>query len=251
VTIALNNDRLGAHKEAGGSLQAMKHGKKYNAAYKKVDKTKEYSLVEAIEFLKANKISKFDETLEIAVVLGIDPKKSEQAVRGSVVLPHGLGKTTRVLVFAQGDRETEAKEAGADFVGGDDLAKKITEGWLDFDAVVAAPDMMKVVGKLGKILGTRGLMPNPKTGTVTMEVGKAVKDLKKGKADFKIDKAGILHSSLGKLSFETAKLAENTKAFMEAVNKAKPQTAKGLYIKKVYLTSTMGQGLKINQNDLR
>jgi ribosomal protein L1 len=178
VTIALNNDRLGAHKEAGGSLQAMKHGKKYHAAYKKVDKTKEYSLVEAIEFLKANKISKFDETLEIAVVLGIDQKKSEQAVRGSVVLPHGLGKTTRVLVFAQGDRETEAKEAGADFVGGDDLAKKITEGWLDFDAVVAAPDMMKVVGKLGKILGTRGLMPNPKTGTVTMEVGKAVKDLK-------------------------------------------------------------------------
>ncbi|MBN1130567.1 MAG: 50S ribosomal protein L1 [Chitinispirillaceae bacterium] len=229
----------------------MKHGKKYNAAYKKVDKNREYGLVEALEFLKANTYSKFDETVEVAVVLGIDPKKSEQAVRGSVVLPNGLGKTTRVLVFAQGEKETEAKEAGADFVGGEDFAKKITEGWLDFDAVVASPDMMKVVGKLGKILGTRGLMPNPKTGTVTMEVGKAVRELKKGKADFKIDKAGILHSTLGKLSFEVPKLSENMKAFMEAVNKAKPQTAKGQYIKKVYLTSTMGQGLKINQNDCK
>ena len=229
----------------------MKHGKKYRAAYKKADKTKEYGLVEAIEFLKANKISKFDETVEAAVVLGIDPKKSEQNVRGSVVLPNGLGKTVRVLAFAQGDKEAEAKEAGADFVGGDDMAKKITEGWLDFDSVVATPDMMKVVGKLGKILGTRGLMPNPKTGTVTMEIGKAVKDLKKGKADFKIEKAGILHAALGKLSFETQKIAENTKAFMEAVNKAKPQSAKGQYLKKVYLTSTMGQGLKINQNEFK
>ena len=229
----------------------MKHGKKYNATYKKVDKTKEYGLVEAIEFLKANTQVKFDETVEVAVVLGIDPKKSEQAVRGSVVLPHGLGKTVRVLSFAQGDKETEAKEAGADFVGGDDLAKKIQEGWLEFDAVVATPDMMKVVGRLGKILGTRGLMPNPKTGTVTMDVGKAVRELKRGKADFKIEKAGILHAPLGKLSFEPAKIAENTRAFMEAVNKAKPQTAKGVYVKKVYLTSTMGQGLKINQGDLR
>ena len=228
----------------------MKHGKKYNATYKKVDKTKEYGLVEAIEFLKANTQVKFDETVEVAVVLGIDPKKSEQAVRGSVVLPHGLGKTVRVLSFAQGDKETEAKEAGADFVGGDDLAKKIQEGWLEFDAVVATPDMMKVVGRLGKILGTRGLMPNPKTGTVTMDVGKAVRELKRGKADFKIEKAGILHAPLGKLSFEPAKIAENTRAFMEAVNKAKPQTAKGVYVKKVYLTSTMGQGLKINQGDL-
>lgn len=229
----------------------MKHGKKYNAAYKKVDKTKEYGLVEAIEFLKQNSHVKFDQTVEIAVVLGIDPKKSEQAVRGSVVLPHGLGKNVRVLAFAQGEKEAEAKEAGADFVGGDDIAKKITEGWLEFDAVVATPDMMKVVGRLGKILGTRGLMPNPKTGTVTMDIGKAVRELKKGKADFKIEKAGILHSVLGKLSFDTQKIAENTKAFMEAVNKARPQTAKGVYIKKVTLTSTMGQGLKLNQNDLK
>jgi large subunit ribosomal protein L1 len=229
----------------------MKHGKKYKAAYKKVDKTKEYGLVEAIEFLKQNSYVKFDQTVEIAVVLGIDPKKSEQAVRGSVVLPHGLGKNIRVLAFAQGEKEAEAKEAGADFVGADDMAKKITEGWLDFDAVVATPDMMKVVGRLGKILGTRGLMPNPKTGTVTMDIGKAVRELKKGKADFKIEKAGILHAVLGKLSFDTQKIAENTKAFMDAVNKARPQTAKGVYIKKVTLTSTMGQGLKLNQNDLK
>jgi len=229
----------------------MKHGKKYNAAYKNVDKTKEYGLVEAIEFLKQNAYVKFDQTVEIAVVLGIDPKKSEQAVRGSVVLPHGLGKNVRVLAFAQGDKATEAKEAGADYVGGDDMAKKITEGWLDFDSVVATPDMMKVVGRLGKILGTRGLMPNPKTGTVTMEISRAVAELKKGKADFKMDKAGILHSVLGKLSFDTKKIAENAKTFVEAVNKARPQTAKGVYIKKVTLTSTMGQGLKLNQNDLK
>jgi large subunit ribosomal protein L1 len=229
----------------------MKHGKKYDAAYKKVDKTKEYGLVEAIEFLKQNSYVKFDQTVEIAVVLGIDPKKSEQAVRGSVVLPHGLGKNVRVLAFAQGDKATEAKEAGADHVGGDDMAKKITEGWLEFDSVVATPDMMKVVGRLGKILGTRGLMPNPKTGTVTMEISRAVSELKKGKADFKMDKAGILHSVLGKLSFDTQKIAENAKTFIEAVNKARPQTAKGVYLKKVTLTSTMGQGLKLNQNDLK
>jgi large subunit ribosomal protein L1 len=229
----------------------MKHGKKYNMVYKKVDKTKEYGLVEAIEFLKVNTQVKFDETVEVAVVLGIDPKKSEQAVRGSVVLPHGIGKTVRVLAFAQGEKETEAREAGADYAGGDDIAKKIQEGWLEFDAVVATPDMMKVVGRLGKILGTRGLMPNPKTGTVTMEIGKAVRELKKGKADFKIEKAGILHAALGKLSFEPQKIAENIKAFMEAVHKAKPQTAKGVYVKKVYLTSTMGQGLKISQDELK
>ncbi|MGA3051385.1 MAG: 50S ribosomal protein L1 [Chitinispirillaceae bacterium] len=229
----------------------MKHGKKYNAVYTKVDKTKEYGLVEAIEFLKVNTQVKFDETVEVAVVLGIDPKKSEQAVRGSVVLPHGIGKTVRVLAFAQGEKETEAREAGADYAGGDDIAKKIQEGWLEFDAVVATPDMMKVVGRLGKILGTRGLMPNPKTGTVTMEIGKAVRELKKGKADFKIEKAGILHAALGKLSFEPQKIAENIKAFMEAVHKAKPQTAKGVYVKKVYLTSTMGQGLKISQDELK
>jgi len=229
----------------------MKHGKKYAATYKKIDKTKEYGALEAIEFLKTNTYVKFDETMEIAVVLGIDPRKSDQAVRGAAVLPNGLGKSVRVLAFAQGEKEAEAKEAGADYVGGQDLAEKITGGWLEFDAVVATPDMMKVVGRLGKILGTRGLMPNPKVGTVTMEIGKAIRELKKGKVEFRIDKAGILHASLGKLSFDAPKLMENAKAFMDAVYKAKPPSAKGQFIKKVTLTSTMGQGLKVNVNDFK
>lgn len=229
----------------------MKHGKKYEAVHAKVDRLKEYGAIEAIEFLKANKTAKFDETVEIAVNLGVDARKSDQSVRGAAVLPHGLGKSVRVLAFAAGDKEAEAKEAGVDYVGGDDLAQKIQGGWLEFDAVVATPDMMKVVGKLGKILGTRGLMPNPKVGTVTMDIGKAIRELKKGKVEFKIEKAGILHAALGKLSFDSVKILENAKAFMEAVNKAKPAAAKGQYIKRVTLTSTMGQGLKINQNDLK
>jgi large subunit ribosomal protein L1 len=229
----------------------MKHGKKYNAAYQKVDKTKEYSALEAIQFLKTNTHVKFDETVEISVVLGVDARKSDQNVRGAAVLPHGLGKNVRVLVFAAGEKEADAKEAGADYVGGNDLAEKIQGGWLEFDAVVATPDMMKVVGKLGKILGTRGLMPNPKVGTVTMDIGKAVRELKKGKVEFKTEKAGILHAPLGKISFDAPKILDNAKAFLDAVLKAKPATAKGQYIKKVTLTSTMGQGLKINQNDLK
>jgi large subunit ribosomal protein L1 len=229
----------------------MKHGKKFSANYAKIDKTKEYGATEAVEFLKTSSYVKFDETVEIAVVLGVDPRKSDQAVRGAAVLPHGLGKTIRVLAFAQGDKETEAKDAGADYVGGDDLAEKIKGGWLDFDAVIATPDMMKVVGKLGKILGTRGLMPNPKVGTVTPEIGKAIKEMKKGKVEFRVEKAGILHAPLGKLSFDAVKIIDNAKAFLEAVYKAKPATAKGQYIKKVSLSSTMGQGLKINQNDLK
>lgn len=229
----------------------MKHGKKYLDVYKKVDKTKEYGVLEAIEFLKANSTVKFDETVEIAVVLGIDPKKSDQAVRGAVVLPHGLGKKVRVLVFAQGEKEKEAKEAGAEYVGGEDLAEKIKDGWMDFDAVLATPDMMKVVGKLGKVLGTRGLMPNPKVGTVTMDIGRAVQELKKGKVQFRIDKAGILHAPIGKLSFPAQNLVENAKAFMEAVYKAKPSTTKGQYVKKITLSSTMGQGLKVNINELK
>ncbi|MCL2690005.1 MAG: 50S ribosomal protein L1 [Chitinispirillia bacterium] len=229
----------------------MKHGKKYNSTYEKVDKLKEYGAIEALDFLKANSYVKFDETVEIAIKLGVDPRKSDQAVRGAAVLPHGLGKTVRVLVFAQGDKETEAKEAGADFTGGDDIAEKIKDGWLDFDAVVAAPDMMKVVGKLGKVLGTRGLMPNPKTGTVTPDVGKAVRELKKGKAEFRVDKGAIIHAPLGKLSFDSQKLLENAKALVEAVVKAKPATAKGLYLKKITLSSTMGQGLKVNINDMK
>jgi large subunit ribosomal protein L1 len=224
----------------------MKHGKKWNNVRKKIDKTKEYTLVEAIEFLKGNSQVKFDETVEVAVNLGIDPKKSDQAVRGSVVLPHGLGKSIRVLAFAQGDKAQEAKDAGADFVGAEDMAEKITGGWLDFDAVIATPDMMKVVGKLGKILGTRGLMPNPKVGTVTMDIGKAIKEMKKGKADFRAEKGGILHAPLGKLSFEAGKLKENARAFLDAVSKVKPPSAKGPFIKKVIITSTMGQGVKIN-----
>jgi large subunit ribosomal protein L1 len=229
----------------------MKHGKKYRSTYDKVDKLKEYGAIEALDFLKANSVVKFDETVEVAIRLGVDPRKSDQAVRGAAVLPHGLGKTIRVLVFAQGDKEAEAKEAGADFTGGEEIAEKIQGGWLDFDAVVATPDMMKVVGKLGKILGTRGLMPNPKVGTVTMDVGKAVREIKKGKVEFRVDKGAIIHAPVGKLSFDSKKLFENAFALMDAVVKAKPATAKGLYLKKVSFSSTMGQGLKININDLK
>lgn len=229
----------------------MKHGKRWREARDKISRTQEYSLTDAIEFIKQNSQVKFDETLDIAVNLGVDPRKSDQTVRSTVVLPHGLGKTTRVLAFALGDKEREAKEAGADYVGGEDLAEKIKGGWLEFDAVVATPDMMKVVGKLGKILGTRGLMPNPKVGTVTMEIGRVVKDAKKGKVDFRVEKGAILHAPLGKVSFEPQKLIENTKAFMDAVYKAKPPSAKGAYIKNVTLSSTMGQGLKIKVADLR
>jgi large subunit ribosomal protein L1 len=229
----------------------MKHGKKYNAVYKKVDRLKEYGAIEALDFLKANSTVKFDETVEMAIRLGVDPRKSDQAVRGAAVLPHGLGKAVRVLVFAQGDKEAEAKEAGADYTGGDDIADKIKDGWLDFDAVVATPDMMKVVGKLGKILGTRGLMPNPKVGTVTNDIGKAVRELKKGKAEFRVDKGAIIHAPIGKLSFDSRMLFENAHALLDAVVKAKPATAKGLYLKKISLTSSMGQGLKISINDLK
>lgn len=229
----------------------MKHGKNWRKVRDLVDKTKEYGLAEAVEFLKANSYVKYDESVEIAVNLGVDPRKSDQAVRGAVVVPHGLGKTVRVLAFVQGDKEREAKEAGADYTGSEDIADKIKDGWLDFDAVVATPDQMKVVGKLGKILGTRGLMPNPKVGTVTMDIGKAIKELKAGKVEFRVDKAGILHASVGKLSFDTHKLVDNTKTFMEAVIKAKPSSAKGQYVRKVSLTSTMGQGLKLNVNELK
>ena len=229
----------------------MKRGKKWREAHGKISRTQEYSLSDAVDFIKQNSQVKFDETLDIAVNLGVDPRKSDQTVRSSVVLPHGLGKTTRVLAFAQGDKEREAKEAGADYVGGEDLAEKIKGGWLEFDAVVATPDMMKVVGKLGKILGTRGLMPNPKVGSVTMDIGKVIKDAKKGKVDFRVEKGAILHAPLGKVSFNQQNLIENTKAFMDAVYKAKPPSAKGAFVKKVTLSSTMGQGLKIKIADLK
>jgi large subunit ribosomal protein L1 len=229
----------------------MKHGKKWRSVRELVDKTKEYGLAEAIEFLKSNSYVKYDETVEIAVNLGVDPRKSDQAVRGAVVVPHGLGKSVRVLAFVQGDKEREAQEAGADYTGSEDIAEKIKDGWLDFDAVVATPDQMKVVGKLGKILGTRGLMPNPKVGTVTMDIAKAVRELKAGKVEFRVDKGGILHAAIGKISFDTDKLVDNAKVFMEAVIKAKPSAAKGQYVKKVSLTSTMGQGLKVNVNEMK
>ncbi len=229
----------------------MKHGKKWREAYSKIDPLKDYGLTEAIDFLKAATTAKFDETVEIAVNLGVDPRKSDQVVRAAVVLPNGLGKSVRVLVFAMGEKEKEAREAGAEFVGGEDLADKIKDGWLDFDAVVATPDMMKTVGKLGKILGTRGLMPNPKTGTVTADVTKAVKELKAGKVEFRTEKAGILHAPLGKVSFSAQALAENAKAFMDAVHKAKPSTSKGVFVKRVALSTTMGQGLKVRVLDFQ
>ncbi len=229
----------------------MKRGKNWKQAREKIDKMHEYGLAEAVEFVKGNSTVKFDETLEVAVNLGVDPRKSDQAVRSAVVLPNGLGKTVRVLAFAQGPKAEEAKNAGADFVGAEDLAEKITGGWMDFDSVIATPDMMRVVGKLGKILGPHGMMPNPKVGTVTMEIGKAVEELKKGRVEFRVEKGGILHAPLGRLSFDTDKLCENVKAFMEAVNKAKPSAAKGSYVKKVTLSSTMGQGLRISLADLR
>lgn len=229
----------------------MKHGKNWRNAREKVDKTKEYPVSEAIDFLRSSSTVKFDETLEIAVNLGVDPRKSDQSVRSAAVLPHGLGKTIRVLAFAQGEKAKEAQQAGADFVGGEDLAEKISGGWLDFDAVVATPDMMRVVGKLGRVLGPHGLMPNPKVGTVTMDIGQSIAELKKGRVEFRVEKAGILHAPLGKLSFETNKLIDNAKAFMEAVNKAKPSAAKGSYIKRVTLTSTMGQGMRVSAAELK
>ncbi len=224
---------------------SRKPGKKVENARKQVQ-ARPYKIQEAAELLKKVKFSKFDETVEIAVNLGVDPKHSDQVVRGTVVLPHGLGKTVRVLVLASGEKMKEAQDAGADLVGGDDMVQKIQEGWTDFDAVIATPDMMKSAGRLGKVLGPRGLMPNPKTGTVTFEVAKAVKEVKGGKVEFRVDKAGIVHSAVGKISFDAAKLAENAHALLSAIHKAKPAAAKGRYMKKVTLTSTMGPGVPLD-----
>jgi large subunit ribosomal protein L1 len=229
----------------------MKRGKKWTESRAKVDKLREYGVAEAVDFLRSNSVAKFDETVEIAVNLGVDPRKSDQMVRSAVVLPHGIGKTVRVLAFAQGDKVNEAKEAGADHVGGEELAEKISGGWLDFDAVVATPDMMRVAGKLGKILGPRGMMPNPKVGTVTMDIGQAIDELKRGKVEFRVEKGGILHAAVGKLSFDPPKLVDNIKTFMDAVHKAKPSAAKGQYVKKVTLSSTMGQGLRLSPTELK
>ena len=224
---------------------SRKAGKKIEGARKLVE-PRPYKLQEAAELLKKAKFSKFDETVEIAVNLGVDPKHSDQVVRGTVVLPHGLGKSVRVLVLASGEKQREAQEAGADLVGADDMVQKIQEGWTDFDAVIATPDMMKSAGRLGKVLGPRGLMPNPKTGTVTFEVARAVKEVKAGKVEFRVDKAGIVHSAVGKISFDAGKIAENAHAILSAIQKAKPVAAKGKYLKKATLTSTMGPGVQLD-----
>ncbi|MDQ3168663.1 MAG: 50S ribosomal protein L1 [Acidobacteriota bacterium] len=220
-------------------------GKKYEAARKQVP-DRPHTIEEAVPLLQKVKFTKFDETVELAVRLGVDPKHSDQMVRGTVVLPHGLGKSKRVLVIAGGDKQREAREAGADEVGGEEIVDKIIGGWMDFDAVVATPDMMRAVGKLGKVLGPRGLMPNPKTGTVTPDVTKAVTEIKAGKVEFRVDKAGIVHAPVGKISFETANLVANAIALMDSIVKAKPSAAKGKYLKSVTLTSTMGPGVAID-----
>jgi large subunit ribosomal protein L1 len=220
-------------------------GKKYAAAAKLVDKPA-YQLAEAMPLLKQAAFAKFDETVELAVRLGVDPKHADQMVRGTVVLPNGLGKTKRVIVIASGEKVREAREAGADEVGGDDLVQKIQGGWLEFDAVIATPDMMRSVGRLGKVLGPRGLMPNPKTGTVTLDVERAVREVKAGKVEFRVDKTGIIHCAIGKVSFAPEKLAENAQALIATVIKAKPAAAKGRYLKSIVVSSAMGPGIPID-----
>ncbi len=221
--------------------------KRYRGAAEKIDHSSSYSLQEAVALLKELDGAKFDESVELAINLGVDPKHADQMVRGAIVLPHGIGKETRVLVFAKGDKENEARDAGADFVGGDEFAKKIQEeSWLEFDRVIATPDMMSVVGRLGKILGPRGVMPNPKLGTVTMDVGGAVREQKAGKIEYRVDKSGIIHVAIGKRSFEASQLVENAAKLIDAVVKAKPAASKGIYLKKVMLSSTMGPSIRID-----
>ena len=225
----------------------MKHGKKYQEASKLVDRSVQYEAAEAISLVKKTAIAKFDETVEVHIKTGCDGRHAEQQIRGAVVLPNGTGRTVRVLVFAKGDKVNEAEAAGADHVGGEELIPRIqNEGWLDFDVVVATPDMMGVVGRLGKVLGPKGLMPNPKAGTVTMDVAKAINDIKAGKIEYRLDKANIIHVPVGKVSFEESKLQENFDALMEAIVKAKPSALKGQYLRSITLASTMGPGVKVN-----
>ncbi|MGH9746402.1 MAG: 50S ribosomal protein L1 [Candidatus Acidiferrales bacterium] len=226
--------------------RSLKDGGKNIDRARKLVEARPYRLEEAAELLRKAHFAKFDETVELVLNLGVDPKQSDQMVRGTVVLPHGLGKSKRVLVVASGEKVREAQEAGADFVGGEDMVQKIQEGWTDFDAVIATPDMMKSAGRLGKVLGPRGLMPNPKTGTVTFDVAKAIQEVKAGKVEFRLDKTGIIHSPVGKISFTAQNLAGNAQALLAAVIKAKPAAAKGKYIKKITLTSTMGPGVPID-----
>ena len=224
----------------------MEKGKKIKAAKEKVERIRDYSLDEAIRIVKESSYAKFDETVDLAFNLGIDPKKSDQMVKGSVVLPHGIGKKVKVLVFAKGEKEKEAADAGADIIGAEDLVEKISKGWLDFDKTVATPDMMGLVGKLGKILGPRGLMPNPKLGTVTFDISRAVKEIKAGKVEYKAEKAGIIHVPIGKVSFDNQKLFDNARAVVDSVVKAKPATSKGRYLKKISISSTMGPGVTVD-----
>src|SRR5713226_6330795 len=228
---------------------AKKSGKNVEKARKLVE-ARPYKLGEAVELLKKTHYTKFNETVELAINLGVDPKHSDQVVRGTVVLPHGLGKAVRVLVIASGEKVRGAQDSGADFVGGEDMVTKIMGGWTDYDAVIATPDMMKSAGKLGKVLGPRGLMPNPKTGTVTFDVAKAIKETKAGKVEFRVDKAGIVHCPIGKIQFDGAKLAENAHAVINAVVRAKPAAAKGKYVKRITLTSTMGPGIPVDLAEL-
>lgn len=225
----------------------MKRGKKYKESIKLVDRTKNYDAAEALELAQKTAKAKFDETVEAHIKLGVDSRHADQQVRGAVVLPHGTGKKVRVLVFAKGDKAKEAEQSGADFVGAEDLVAKIqNENWFEFDVVVATPDMMGVVGRLGKILGPKGLMPNPKAGTVTMDVSKAIADIKAGKIEYRLDKTNIIHCPIGKVSFGTEKLTENFRTLMEAIIKAKPAAAKGQYLKSVVVATTMGPGIKVN-----
>lgn len=226
-------------------------GKKLEAVKKRIELAKDYTLEEAISIIKENSFSKFDETVDMSINLGVDPKKSDQMVRGTVVLPNGTGKKVKVLVFAKGEKEKEALEAGADYVGAEDLVEKIQQGWLDFDKAVATPDLMGLVGKLGKILGPRGLMPNPKLGTVTFDIAKAVKEIKAGKVEYKVDKTGIVHVPIGKVSFDKEKLFENAISVLKSVIRAKPPTSKGKYIKRITISSTMGIGVKVDFQKLK
>jgi len=228
----------------------MAQGKKFKAAVAKVDRLKRYKLDDAMKLVKETATKKFDETVDAAINLGVDPKHADQVVRGAVVLPHGMGKAVKIAVFAKGDKAKEAQDAGADIVGAEDLAEKIQGGFMDFDKLVATPDMMGVVGRLGKILGPRGLMPNPKVGTVTMDIGRAVREQKAGKVEFRVEKAGIVHVPFGKASFDPEKLKANFNAIIEIIYKAKPQTAKGVYVKNVTVSTTMGPGIKLDLNEL-
>ncbi|MDI6690057.1 MAG: 50S ribosomal protein L1 [Actinomycetota bacterium] len=229
----------------------MKRGKKYQEALKKIDRSRLYTPLLAIRLLKENATARFDETAEVHIRLGVDPRQADQQVRGTVVLPYGTGKTIRVLVFAQGEKAREAEEAGADYVGGTELIEKIQKGWLDFDVAVATPDMMGKIGKLGRILGPRGLMPNPKVGTVTFDIGKVVQEIKAGKIAYKIDKFGVIHAPIGKISFTEKELIENYATLLEDILKEKPVSAKGKYLKSITITSTMGPGIRVDPSKTR